>query len=90
MTFDWKDRLENVYGAFPETQSKPVIGITANYDDGKSMLAEGYFKKVVAAGGVPLLIPPLDDTATISNTLDRIDGLILSGGGDYTPVFCGE
>ena len=90
MTFDWKGRLEGVYGAFPEAQSKPVIGITANYDDGKSMLAEGYYKKVVAAGGVPLLIPPMDDTATIINTLDRIDGLILSGGGDYNPLFCGE
>ena len=90
MEFDWKGRLEGVYGAFPEAQSKPVIGITANYDDGKSMLAEGYYKKVVAAGGVPLLIPPMDDTATIINTLDRIDGLILSGGGDYNPLFCGE
>ena len=90
MEFDWKCRLEGVYGAFPEAQSKPVIGITANYDDGKSMLAEGYYKKVVAAGGVPLLIPPMDDTDTIINTLDRIDGLILSGGGDYNPLFCGE
>ena len=90
MEFDWKGRLENVYGSFPEAQSKPVIGITANYDDGKSMLAEGYYKKVVAAGGVPLLIPPMDDTDTIINTLDRIDGLILSGGGDYNPLFCGE
>ena len=90
MTFDWKGRLEGVYGAFPEAQSKPVIGITANYDDGKSMLAEGYYKKVVAAGGVPLLIPPLDDTDAIINTLERIDALILSGGGDYNPLFCGE
>ena len=90
MTFDWKGRLENVYGAFPEAQSRPVIGITANYNDGNSMLADGYYKKVVAAGGVPLLIPPLDDTDAIINTLDRIDALILSGGGDYNPLFCGE
>ena len=54
------------------------------------MLADGYYKKVVAAGGVPLLIPPLDDTDAIINTLDRIDALILSGGGDYNPLFCGE
>ena len=90
MTFDWKGRLEGVYGAFPEAQSRPVIGITANYNDGNSMLADGYYKKVVAAGGVPLLIPPLDDTDAIINTLDRIDALILSGGGDYNPLFCGE
>ena len=25
MEFDWKGRLEGVYGAFPEAQSKPVI-----------------------------------------------------------------
>ena len=90
MMFDWKGRLEGVYGAFPEAQSQPVIGITANYNDGNSMLADGYYKKVVAAGGVPLLIPPLDDTDAIINTLDRIDALILSGGGDYNPLFCGE
>ena len=90
MMFDWKGRLEGVYGAFPEAQSKPVIGITANYNDGNSMLADGYYKKVVAAGGVPLLIPPVDDTDAIINTLDRIDALILSGGGDYNPLFCGE
>ena len=90
MMFDWKGRLEGVYGAFPEAQSRPVIGITANYNDGNSMLADGYYKKVVAAGGVPLLIPPLDDTDAIINTLDRIDALILSGGGDYNPLFCGE
>lgn len=90
MEFDWKGRLEGVYGAFPEAQSRPVIGITANYNDGNSMLADGYYKKVVAVGGVPLLIPPLDDTDAIINTLDRIDALILSGGGDYNPLFCGE
>ena len=90
MEFDWKGRLEGVYGTFPEAQNRPVIGITANYNDGNSMLADGYYKKVVAAGGVPLLIPPLDDTDAIINTLDRIDALILSGGGDYNPLFCGE
>ena len=90
MECDGKGRLEGVYGTFPEAQSRPVIGITANYNDGNSMLADGYYKKVVAAGGVPLLIPPLDDTDAIINTLDRIDALILSGGGDYNPLFCGE
>ena len=90
MSLDWKGRLDNIYASFPEAKSKPVIGITANYDDSKSMLAEGYYKKVVAAGGVPLIIPPLDDSDAIINTLDRIDGIILSGGGDYNPLFCGE
>ena len=45
---------------------------------------------MVAAGGVPLIIPPVADTDTIVNTLSRIDGLILSGGGDFNPLWTGE
>ena len=73
MLLDWKGRLDEVYGGFPEAKSQPVIGITANYDDGKGMLAEGYYKMIVAAGGVPLIIPPVDNTDVIINTLERID-----------------
>ena len=90
MLLDWKGRLDEVYGGFPEAKSQPVIGITANYDDGKGMLAEGYYKMIVAAGGVPLIIPPVDNTDVIINTLERIDALVLSGGGDYNPLLCGE
>ena len=42
------------------------------------------------AGGVPIIIPPLAGTEVIINTLDHIDGLILSGGGDYDPHYAGE
>ena len=90
MFLDWKGRLDEVYGGFPEAQCKPVIGISANYDEGKSMLAEGYYKMIVAAGGVPVIIPPVDNTDVIVNTLNRIDALVLSGGGDYNPLLCGE
>ena len=41
MLLDWKGRLDEVYGGFPEAQCKPVIGISANYDEGKSMLEDG-------------------------------------------------
>lgn len=69
---------------------RPVIGITANYADGEGRLSQHYYKSVEKAGGVPVIIPPLADTDTIINTLERIDALILSGGGDYNPLFCGE
>lgn len=89
--FDWKGRLEKeVYASYPESDKKPVIGITGNYGDATCKLAEGYYKSVVAAGGVPLIIPPLADKESIVNTLEHIDGLILSGGGDYNPLYCGE
>lgn len=88
--FNWQSRLDNIYATFPEAKRKPVIGITANYGEATSRIAEGYYKSVVAAGGVPVIIPPVADKDVIINTLDHIDGLLLSGGADYNPLYCGE
>ena len=88
--FDLQQHLDAVYAGFPQTDPGPVIGITGNYDDLTCKLGQGYYKSVVAMGGVPVIIPPLADTYTIVNTLSRIDGLILSGGGDFNPLWTGE
>ena len=89
--FDWQSQLvASAYAAFPEAPRKPVIGITGNYGELTCKLAEGYYKSVMRAGGVPVIIPPLSDTSVIINTLERLDGLILSGGADYDPHYAGE
>ena len=88
--FDLQSYLDDVYARYPEADGKPVIGITGNYDDLSCKLGQGYYKSVVAAGGVPLVIPPVADKHVILNTLDHIDGLILSGGGDINPLWAGE
>ena len=88
--FDLQSRLDAVYAQYPEAGCQPVIGITGNYDDLTCKLGEGYYKSVLAAGGVPLIIPPIADTDTILNTLDRVDALILSGGADFNPLWAGE
>lgn len=89
--FDWQSQLvASAYAAFPEASRKPVIGITGNYGELTCKLAEGYYKSVVRAGGVPVIIPPLSDTSVIINTLEHLDGLILSGGADYDPHYAGE
>ena len=88
--FDLQQHLDAVYARFPQADRQPVIGITGNYDDLTCKLGQGYYKSVVAAGGVPVIIPPVADTDTIVNTLERIDGLILSGGGDFNPLWTGE
>ena len=89
-TFDLQQHLDAVYARFPEADRQPVIGITGNYEDLTCKLGQGYYKSLVAAGGVPVIIPPVADTDTIVNTLSRIDGLILSGGGDFNPLWTGE
>ena len=88
--FDLESCLDDVYSRFPEAEDKPVIGITGNFADGEARLGERYYKVVAAAGGVPVIIPPLADKDAIINTLDGIDGLLLSGGGDVNPLWAGE
>ena len=88
--FDLEACLADVYARYPEADDKPVIGITGNYADLACKLGQGYYKSVVAAGGVPLVIPPVADKDVVLNTLSRIDALILSGGGDINPLWVGE
>ena len=88
--FDLQGQLEGIYARFPEAAPMPVIGITGNYEDLTCKLGRGYYDSVVAAGGVPVIIPPEADRHVIINTLERIDGLILSGGGDFNPLWAGE
>lgn len=88
--FDLEGCLDDVYSRFPEAEHKPVIGLTGNFADGEARLADRYYKSVVAAGGVPVIIPPLADKDVIINTLERIDGLLLTGGGDVNPLWVGE
>ena len=88
--FDLQAQLEGIYAQFPEASPKPVIGITGNYEDLTCKIGRGYYQSVVEAGGVPVIIPPVADRHVIINTLQRIDGLILSGGGDYNPLWAGE
>ena len=42
-----------------------------------------YVRAVEHAGGRPLLVPPSDDG--IEETLDALDGIVFSGGGDLDP-----
>ena len=89
--FDWLSQLSaTAYVSFPEAQRKPVIGITGNYGELTCKLAEGYYKSILRAGGVPVIIPPLSDTDVIINTLEHLDALVLSGGADYDPHYAGE
>ena len=78
------------HAVFPACQRQPLIGITANYGDKGAELAEAYFRSILEAGGTPVIIPPFEDKDALMNTLDHLDGLLLSGGGDINPLFLGE
>ena len=89
-TFHIESHLREVYATYPESGHRPVIGITANYVDGDATLRDRYYSQVVRAGGIPVIIPPVDDKDVIVNTLDHIDALLLTGGGDHNPLWFGQ
>lgn len=88
--FDFNSIYNKLNSDFRCKDSKPVIGITGNYDKETCTLAEGYYQSVVKAGGIPMIIPPYEETDRLGELLDRIDGIVFSGGGDINPLLLGE
>ena len=72
------------------TTMKPIIGISVNYKEQTSRIADAYVQAVHLAGGVPLLIPVLDDKETLENAMRQVDGLLMSGGADIDPSYFNE
>ena len=68
----------------------PLIGLTGNHSDIDVTLRDAYHKQIVRAGGVPVIIPPIDDEQVIIDTLERLDGIIFTGGGDFDPKWFNE
>lgn len=72
--------------------SRPVIGLTidASVQTGRYSSHFSYAASIEAGGGLPLLLPYRVDHALIGEFLDRLDGLLLSGGDDLDPALYGE
>lgn len=88
--FDWEATYDRLHRGYYPEEYRPVIGITGNFGEKGCELAEGYYESVIAAGGIPMIIPPTEEGSLIAQTLEQIDGLLLSGGGDLNPLFLGE
>ena len=89
-TFDIASDYRQSHQSLPNRQPAPLIGLTGNYSDANCTLAEGYYQSVLKAGGIPVIIPPYDDTESLIHTLNHLDGILLTGGGDLNPLFLGE
>jgi putative glutamine amidotransferase len=75
---------------------KPIIGITTYIEQAAwgvwnkpaALLPATYVRAVEAAGGRPVLLPPLDEAA--GETVAILDGIIFSGGSDLDPTLYGH
>lgn len=71
--------------------TKPLIGLNADYKaavrstPAYSYIAAGYFQSIAAAGGIPMIVPPLADAESVSAVLDRVNGFVMIGGADLDP-----
>lgn len=72
---------------------KPVIAITPSWETvseaRRYYLAYLYARAVETAGGLPVILPYLDDE-NIKAVFTHFDGVLLSGGGDVEPGRFGE
>ncbi|MEX1040325.1 MAG: gamma-glutamyl-gamma-aminobutyrate hydrolase family protein [Pirellulaceae bacterium] len=71
--------------------SKPVIGLNANYRNAThdrpafSFISSGYYDAIIAAGGIPMVLPPVSDENDLREAISRVDGFVLVGGPDLDP-----
>lgn len=67
----------------------PVIGLTTSTSISPGLLEtrlkDSYLQAILLAGGTPLLIPNLIPQNSLADVIFRIDGLLLTGGGDIHP-----
>jgi putative glutamine amidotransferase len=74
---------------------RPRIGVTTyleparwgGWDQPAALVPRTYVDAVVRAGGMPLLLPPVDLAA--ETVIDLLDGLLLVGGADLEPAMYG-
>ena len=89
-TFDWVGVYDSLHGSAPGRPHQPVVGITGNFGEKGCELAEGYYQSLLQAGATPVVIPPFTQPEALLTILDRVDALLLSGGGDLNPLYLGE
>jgi putative glutamine amidotransferase len=70
---------------------KPLVGINSDFRSAQgnqpafSVLTSGYYDSIARAGGVPIMVPPIQDEDDISFIVERLDGFVMIGGADLDP-----
>ena len=74
-----------------EARKKPMIGVASGYSgEMTTTLNRAYTDAVYRAGGIPVILPQVNNADEASEILSHCDGLILSGGEDLAPAYYGE
>lgn len=72
------------------TLTRPRIGITTSYSEGVQRLDVHYVRAIEAAGGLPLIVPLLENEDAAMAFSALLDGLVMTGGPGITRGLVGE
>ena len=72
-----------------------IIGISGNllYENNsipKAFVNRSYVDSVIRASGTPFIMPITDDERTIKSMVEKVDGVLMTGGVDVHPFRFGE
>jgi putative glutamine amidotransferase len=70
--------------------TRPRIGITTSYSDGRQTLDVHYVRAIEAAGGLPLVVPVFETEEVASEFTALLDGLVITGGPGITRGLIGD
>lgn len=77
--------------AAPARGKAPLVGISAGFSRGGShTVPDTYVAAVRKAGGEPVILPALTDSAAVEALVARLDGVLFTGGEDVDPARYGE
>src|SRR5688572_10869333 len=83
------DRLASLATRNQAMKPRPLVAVTATIeiirDALRARLNAAYIVAAEGAGLIPLASPPLGDAGAARALLDRVDGLVLTGGEDIDP-----
>ena len=68
---------------------KPIIGISSSLNEHVLSVPIDYINAITKFGGVPIILPNLQEDA-IESIVELLDGLLLTGGGDIDPTLFNE
>ena len=70
--------------------TRPRIGITTSYKDGRQSVDAHYGHAIEAAGGLPIIVPILESSDAAQEFASLLDGLVITGGPGITQGLVGS
>src|SRR5438552_6345471 len=87
-----RGRARAVSGSRCAMKARPLVLVTActgrkgaEFSDASLSLSAGYPRAIVAAGGMPWVLPSLPFGNVVAEAVRRCDGVMLTGGDDVQP-----